>query len=83
MSKLVKNNDFFSCEMCNCLVKCSLMISKSSSDIYTIHTPSFRDVHVFIVTYIMHGSVLEVPAASHSYIHVNDVCMCESELCLT
>ena len=53
--------------ICNCLVKCSLMICKSSSDIYTIHTPSFRDVHAFIVTYIMHGSVLEVLAASHSY----------------
>ena len=77
MSKLVENNDCFFCVffiylfffmrrlICNCLVKCSLMICKSSSDIYTIHTPTFRDVHAFIVTYIMHGSVLEVPAASH------------------
>ena len=81
MSKLVENNDcfFFLCVcfnlfifffmrrlICNCLVKCSLMICKSSSDIYTIHTPSFRDVHAFIVMYIMHGSVLEETAASHS-----------------
>ena len=40
--------------ICNCLVKCSLMICKSSTDIYTIHTPSFRNVHAFIVTYIMY-----------------------------